>query len=441
MSADLHERLVQLAGTDLGEPDLIAGWRRGQRLRRLQRLRRAAMAALCSGVLVGLTLWLIGTASTSPSVTVNPAVSGRFSDPVHGFSITLPDGWHRAQQPLVASIDPQELLSVGTYPLPANTAGPACDAQLPKTDLDHLRPSDLYLLVIENHFSVTPTSTAPIDPARYPARPRNFANAHFHTGACTGPTWSYPDIKFEQLFFRDRGRVIGVYLASGRAVTPQRQAQAWQLLNSLRLTPNTPLPKGISGTRQTIISAPVPDDIASIFQRGTIIEGRPLVPDTTADAFSVNLNSVFVTADIDTTTVPGGTPPPQPPRACTFSKGTLPQGGQGLGLVSGPCVPLTDVASGSRAAVFVIADFPKPSQYTWAWTHLPAGTAFVTFTAGPTQLWERPVAAVAAFLQAFQGSNPVLRAYDTHGRVLAEVTAPRFAGDPITPVGGIEHPR
>jgi hypothetical protein len=439
MSVDLHERLVQLAGADLGEPDLIAGWRRGQRLRRLRRLQRAGMAALWSGALVGVTLWLIGAAGTSPSVTVNPAGSGRFSDPVHGFSITLPDGWQRAPQPLVASIDPQELLSVATYPLPANTAGPACDAQLPKTDLDQLRPSDIYLLVIENHFSLTPTSTAPIDPARYPARPSNFANAHFKTGACAGPTWSYPDIRFQQLFFRDRGRVIGVYLASGRAVTPQRQAQAWQLLNSLRLTPNSPLPNGISGTRQTIISAPVPDSIASVFQRGPVV--GPLVPNTTAYGFSVNLNSVFVAADIDTTTSPGGSPPAQPPRACTFSQGTLPQGGQGLGIVSGPCVPLTDVASGSRAAVFVIADFPKPTQYTWAWTHLPSGTAYVTFTAGPTQLWERPVAAVAAFLQASQASNPVLRAYDTHGRVLAEVTAPRFAGDPITPIGGIEHPR
>lgn len=46
MSTDLHERLVEAAGGDFGEPDLADGWRRGQRLRRLRLTRRLTLTAV-----------------------------------------------------------------------------------------------------------------------------------------------------------------------------------------------------------------------------------------------------------------------------------------------------------------------------------------------------------------------------------------------------------
>jgi hypothetical protein len=426
-----NDAFIEHAAAETAEPGQHPGWRRAGRVRLIRRL---VLVTLCSGILVVAVLLAIRSSGSTPSVTSRPSGGGHFTDPILGLSASIPNGWHPAQQPLVGSLDPQELLSVGTIPLPANTAGPACDAQLPKTELDHLQPNDIYVLVIENHFLETPTSTTAIDPSRYPARPSDFAAAPYKTISCTGPTWSYPHLRFQDLFFQDHGRVIGLYLATGHAVTPQRSEQLWQLLNSLHFTPNTPRPQDISGTQQTIVSTAVPDNIASVFQPGPVIS-RPLVPGTTAYAFSVNLNSVFVTADIDATTIPLT----QPPRACTFWNGTLAQGGQGSGIQSGTCVPLSDIFAGARAAVFVMPAFPKPTMSTWAWSHLPKGTAFVTFDDATVQLWERPTANVASFVAESSGSSPILRAYDTHGRVLAQVTAPRFLGDPVTPVGGLEH--
>jgi hypothetical protein len=436
ITSSANDALIEHAAAETGEPSLRPGWRRAGRARLIRHL---VLVTLCSGILVVGVLLAIRSSGSTPSVTSRPAASRQFTDPILGFSASIPNGWHRAQQPLVGNLDPQELLSVGTIPLPANTAGPACDAQLPKTELDHLQPNDIYALVIENHFLETPTSiTTAIDPARYPRRPSDFATAPYKTISCAGPTWSYPRLRFQDLFFQDHGRVIGLYLASGHAVTPQRREQLSQLLNSLRLTPNTLRPQAISGTQQTVVSTAVPDNIASVFQRGPVI-GQPLVPGTTAYGFSANLNSVFVTADIDATTIPGRPALAQPPRSCTFWNGTLTQGGQGLGIQIGTCVPLSDISAGARAAVFVMPDFPKPTMSTWAWSHLPQGTAFVTFDDTSVQLWERPTANVASFVAESPGSSPILRAYDTHGHVVAQVTAPRFLGDPITPIGGLEH--
>jgi len=133
-----NDAFIEHAAAETAEPGQHPGWRRAGRVRLIRRL---VLVTLCSGILVVAVLLAIRSSGSTPSVTSRPSGGGHFTDPILGLSASIPNGWHPAQQPLVGSLDPQELLSVGTIPLPANTAGPACDAQLPKTELDHLQPT------------------------------------------------------------------------------------------------------------------------------------------------------------------------------------------------------------------------------------------------------------------------------------------------------------
>jgi hypothetical protein len=69
---------------------------------------------------------------------------------------------------------------------------------------------------------------------------------------------------------------------------------------------------------------------------------------------------------------------------------------------------------------------PTTDQQVFAWTHLPAGTAFVTYDFAGTRLWQRPVWQTAVFVvprppDGVSGaSHRVLRAYDARGEFLAD---------------------
>jgi hypothetical protein len=177
---------------------------------------------------------------SNPGGTTDTTSPGRsYTDSTNRFSVTIPNGWNRAEQPLVPYVaDPQELLSAGTVPLLPNTLGPACDAQLPKSAIDALSPTDVFVLVIESHESgQLPNPRAPVVPSQFPTRPNNFADAQFQAIGCSGPTWSYPNVQFQRISFQDHDRVIHVFLAWGNAVSQQRRSQTWELLNSLRFAP------------------------------------------------------------------------------------------------------------------------------------------------------------------------------------------------------------
>jgi hypothetical protein len=238
MSVDLRDLLRTAAKCEYGQPDLNHGWRRGRQLRRRRRVTGLIVAGLCV-VAVSTATWLVFRSTGSPRVTTTPAAGTSYMDSTNRFSVTIPDGWNRAEQPLVPYVaDPQELLSAGTVPLLPNTLGPACDAQLPKSAIDALSPTDVFVLVIESHESgQLPNPRAPVVPSQFPTRPNNFADAQFQAIGCSGPTWSYPNVQFQRISFQDHDRVIHVLLAWGNAVSQQRRSQTWELLNSLRFAP------------------------------------------------------------------------------------------------------------------------------------------------------------------------------------------------------------
>jgi hypothetical protein len=238
MSADLHDLLRAAAECEHGPPDLNSGWRRGRRLRGRRRVAGLVVAGVCV-VAVSTGTWLVFRSPGSPRVTTAPTAGTSYTDSTNRFSVTIPDGWNRAEQPLIPYVaDPKELLSVGTVPLLPNTLGPACDSQLPKSAIDALGPTDVFVLVAESHESgQLPNPGSPVVPSQFPTRPNNFADAQFQTGECSGPTWSYPNLQFQQISFQDHDRVIHVLLAWGKGVSQQGRTQTWELLNSLQFAP------------------------------------------------------------------------------------------------------------------------------------------------------------------------------------------------------------
>lgn len=198
----------------------------------------------------------------------------------------------------------------------------------------------------------------------------------------------------------------------------------------------SPVPAAITGAEQTISRALVPADIPIFFSAGVAkwqtSTGRPPAAYQVGTGTSFVISDTFITADATPTNASHD--PSGDQGSCSFYDGTLPIGGQGYG-IEVACVPLADIEAGTKHAVFLFPDFPKPAQDTTVWTHFPAATAFVNFSgAGITPLWERPVGGVAAFTVGvstnYTGDNfqsaphPLLRAYDAAGHLLAALTSP-----------------
>ena len=142
-----------------------------------------------------------------------------------GIRVTIPPGWHAARASLTPHlVDPREVLSVGTGPLPA---GGRC-AQFPSAALAALRPTDGLVTLQERRGSVE----------SFPPRPRHFALPAPDTSeapACAGrPAAEVVTYWFE---FRDAGRGFHVLVAFGSRATAATRRAALAILDSLRIGP------------------------------------------------------------------------------------------------------------------------------------------------------------------------------------------------------------
>lgn len=243
MVNDLRERLQDAAGVPMHAVDLDALERGGHRLARRRRAGQALSAVVVGVVALGGALLLTNTGSGHDATHVaTPATSTTTAGEVfdgQGDRVQLPPGWHRATTPLVPYLGwPKEILSAATFPLAADDQGPGCDAQLPKGTLDAMQPTDAFVWVVESSQNPqVPTDLdGRADPSEFPPRPAHLSLDLFHAYDCSGPTWSYPRTTFRELYFSEKGHVIGAYLALGDQITPEREAQALALLDSLELS-------------------------------------------------------------------------------------------------------------------------------------------------------------------------------------------------------------
>jgi hypothetical protein len=160
----------------------------------------------------------------------SPAVSGpppAATFAAHGVSVALPPGWEPAPAPLTTITDPREVLAVGTFPLRYR---PTECAHLPTSALEDLGPRDALVLLMER--GLAPASRW-LD---FPPRPEHFGP---ELGVPSEASVCAPGAHFSDRIFgiTDGGRHIHVEVAFGPDASAATRAQAWGILDSLRVDP------------------------------------------------------------------------------------------------------------------------------------------------------------------------------------------------------------
>jgi hypothetical protein len=172
-------------------------------------------------------------ASTVASVIVRGGLRGSiYRDDADGFSVSVPDGWQVADQPINTWVtDPKEILAVATYRLvPGGEA--VADMQVPGNAVDGLGPSDMFIWVSQR---------AGAD-ASYPPKPIPFSPGAICSGysSCEqGRALGIEGIRAWWFYFRSEGRGIYVFIGMGEQAfdDPGRAQQAWDVLDSLTFDP------------------------------------------------------------------------------------------------------------------------------------------------------------------------------------------------------------
>jgi hypothetical protein len=149
--------------------------------------------------------------------------------PAKGYTVTVPNGWHRAGYSLTPTItDPVELLSLATSPFGGRDG--ICDA------LARVVPNGAFVTVEERGRGAYRGSYFPPRPARFRREPADESNS----------TWPYcgvpngaPPIPMDDYWFgfSDAGRAFHVLVAFGKDAPEDVRDQAWAALDSLRLDP------------------------------------------------------------------------------------------------------------------------------------------------------------------------------------------------------------
>jgi hypothetical protein len=161
---------------------------------------------------------------SSPAAGALPPAAAFGAD---GVTVGLPPGWEPAPAPLTRTSDPREVLAVGTFPLRYRET--ACN-HLPASALEDLGPRDALVILLER--GLDPGSNWP----DFPPRPEHFGPA---LGGRSEAAECAPGARFTDHWFgvTDRGRHFHVEVAFGPDATPATQAQAWGILDSLRVDP------------------------------------------------------------------------------------------------------------------------------------------------------------------------------------------------------------
>lgn len=204
--------------------------------------------------------------------------------------------------------------------------------------------------------------------------------------------------------------------------------------------PSAP-PSDITGTEQTLETTAMPSFVSAP-TAGRCSDWVPV--QGTLHAFTVAGSPTFAVLDATGSTMASSCSPVPPPTSPLSSlviyQLTVPTSG-GFGIEGSP-IPLEPSAPGYRPPVHLLASWPADHLQGYVWSHLPNGTAYVTYNWPGVQYWERPASGVAAFFMArpavFDGPTyadwhtapiPVMRAFDAQGVELGSVFAPRISGD------------
>ncbi len=179
-------------------------------------------------VLVACTACSLGRSEAGTSATATAAADARvtYLDREHGFSISYPSSWRRAQKSLTPNrVEPRELVSVGTDLLVSTPQDMNC-AQASTRALRALGDTGALVSLVE---------VSDGDVSTYPPRPDVFTLQDGVPGEATACV-PEPEFTARVIFFRDNGRgfFYAVFLGKNASTTTRREATG--VLNSLRLS-------------------------------------------------------------------------------------------------------------------------------------------------------------------------------------------------------------
>jgi len=193
-------------------------------------MRNESPAPLGSDIVSSTTSTTLATApNTEPSSTDDDV---RFVNEKHGFEITYPADWYRADQILAPALTspPQqieEVLSLGTYPL--RPGGSKCP-HVPLNALLDLGPVDALISIVLGTGTGNPWPAAFGPDSFLPGEIAGDAPVDART--CSGRA----DLDYRWGVYSLDGRSVQIFVAFGDSVGVKTQTQTWRVLDSLSWT-------------------------------------------------------------------------------------------------------------------------------------------------------------------------------------------------------------
>lgn len=150
-----------------------------------------------------------------------------FSVPAHGLDGAIPPGWHLAKRVLVPKmIDPREVISLGTGPLPVGGGG-NCGAY-PIKAIEAMGPKDAIISIQERRGSR----------GGFPARPEHFGLRSLRSTPGTRRNARIMGFATTSIFFRDSGRAFTAMVATRRPASPSLRQRLGRILDHLEISPD-----------------------------------------------------------------------------------------------------------------------------------------------------------------------------------------------------------
>jgi hypothetical protein len=164
-----------------------------------------------------------------PAASVEQVRPSGYHDQRWGYTVQVPDGWHRASASLTPGlVDPREIFSVATFPL--RRGDEFCES------LERIPPGEAFVTIQERGLGA-------YGQEGFPRRPQSFEPDPDLPGSSTWPYCARgdhkPPIPMRDYWFgfSDAGRAFHVFVGVGKASPPELSRDAFGILNSLRLEP------------------------------------------------------------------------------------------------------------------------------------------------------------------------------------------------------------
>jgi hypothetical protein len=148
-----------------------------------------------------------------------------FVDEEHGFRVTYPPDWVRAEVNLTPNLaSPQEVLSIGTFPLEAG--GPGC-ANVPTNALTRLGPEDVFL-TLQGGASRPDSADRPVFGPGV-----GISIEGLELPYCLAEEERLEIGAMQWIHFSDAGRSFYLLVAIGRDASAETVDQVWMVANSV----------------------------------------------------------------------------------------------------------------------------------------------------------------------------------------------------------------